>query len=263
MSSTPTPAEIPLEQTASAPLPEEAPGQPAEPASPAPMTPQVCAQQLKQRFPGLFAGAPKPLKLRIQADIQAAAPGVFTKQVLSAFLRRHTGSTGYLIALTRATHRFDLNGQPVDELSEEHRQAARDELNRRRELTEARRAEEDQQRRNRATLLRDFEKTTLTEANFCALKGVTAEELPGLLALARQEAAEAPPAAAPRGPRLDERRGERGERGEGRGGPGRHEGRPPRQADRGPRPAGSRDERRGPGPGAGGPRPPRGPKVAS
>jgi hypothetical protein len=34
--------------------------------------------RLKALFPALFAGAPKPLKLRIQLDIQARAPGSFS-----------------------------------------------------------------------------------------------------------------------------------------------------------------------------------------
>jgi sRNA-binding protein len=157
------------------------------------MTPAACAAQLKQLFPALFAGAPKPVKLRIQADIQERAPGVFTKQVLSAFLRRHTGSHAYLLALTKAKERFDLDGQPSGELSEEHRKVAADELARRRENTESRVALEQQQRRNRATLLRDFQTTTLTPANFCALKGVPVDELDKLLDIARQEAQEAPP----------------------------------------------------------------------
>src|SRR5690242_4005161 len=67
-----------------------------------------CAEQLRQHFPALFGGGFKPLKLHIQADIQQRAPGVFTKQALTGFLRRHTGSTGYLIALTRSPHRYDL-----------------------------------------------------------------------------------------------------------------------------------------------------------
>lgn len=162
-------------------------------AAPAPgMSPAQCAQALKERFPALFDGPAKPLKLRIQADIQERAPGVFTKQVLSAFFRRYTGSTSYLIALTKAATRFDLDGQPAGEIAEEHRKAAADELARRRANHEARRAEEDQQRRNRAQLLRDFERTTLTLPNFCALKGVAPEELDGLLELARKEAAERP-----------------------------------------------------------------------
>ncbi|HJV96570.1 MAG TPA: ProQ/FinO family protein [Albitalea sp.] len=171
MTSTPAPLPVPAELTAA-------------------LTPADCAAQLKQRFPALFGGAAKPLKLRIQADIQERAPGVFTKPALSAFFRRYTGSHAYLLALTKASHRFDLDGAPSGELSAEHRQAAIDELARRRGNQEARRALEEQQRRNRATLLRDFHATTLTPANFCALKGIAVDELDGLLEIARREADE-------------------------------------------------------------------------
>lgn len=147
-----------------------------------------CAEQLRQRFPALFVGAPKPLKLRIQADIRERAPGVFGKAALSAFLRRHTGRTSYLIALTRAAHRFDLDGAPADAISAEHRQAAADELARRRALRESREALLQDQRRNRAELLRAFRGTSLSTANFCALKGVAVDELDGILDLARREA---------------------------------------------------------------------------
>jgi hypothetical protein len=172
------------------------------PPKPTPeLSPAAVATQLKTLFPGLFAGAFKPIQLRVQTDIQARAPGQFSKAQLSAFLRRHTGSTGYLIALSKATHRFDLDGAPVAELSEEHRTAARDELTRRKGLQQERNAAENErlaleqaQARNRAGLLFDYERTTLTLPNFCALKGVSAEELPGLLEIARQEAAARPPA---------------------------------------------------------------------
>lgn len=195
------------------------------------MTPAECARQLKERFPALFGNAPKPLKLRIQADIQERAPGVFTKQLLSAFLRRHTGSTSYLIALTRAKHRFDLDGQPAGELTDEHRQVAEEELKRRRAVGEERRALEEQQWLNRAHLLRDFEATTLTRANFCALKGVEEEKLDGLLEIARAERTEWEanrPAQAERGERrpggpAPRREGDRPPRRDGRG-PGRTEG---------------------------------------
>ena len=168
------------------------------------MNPAACAGELKRRFPALFAGAAKPLKLRIQVDIQERAPGVFTKQVLSSFFRRHTGSTSYLIAVSKATHRIDLDGQPAGEVSAEHRQIALDELARRRTNSESRRELEEQQRFNRAGLLRDFQITTLTRANFCVLKGVADEELDGLLEIARGEAEERArqqPAFDHRGPR--------------------------------------------------------------
>lgn len=196
---------------------------PAAPAAQQREAPVDVAALLKQTFPALFGGGAKPLKLRIQADIQERAPGVFTKQALSAFLRRHTGGTSYLVALTKAPHRFDLDGNPAGEISEEHRKVAADELARRRANRQARDQLEEEQRRNRAALLRDFERTTLTPANFCALKGVAPEELDGLLELARREAQERPPME-PRRP-FEERRGPRSQ-----------PGRPPqeRRADRRP-----------------------------
>ena len=230
-----------------------APGMsPAAPAAPG-MSPAACSAQLKKLFPALFTGMAKPLKLRIQADIQTRAPGLFTKQLLSVVLRRYTGSHSYLVALTQATQRFDLDGAAAGELSAEHKQAAMDELLlRRATLREAQRTKqretpsgtqretptgaqretqpraqrdtqpdkptdsqrdaqreaqrqaqrearetqrkdaaeqalEDQKRRNRATLLHDFENTTLTPANFSALKGITVEAMEGYLAKARQE----------------------------------------------------------------------------
>lgn len=221
--------------------------------TPAPTTdrPADCAQRLAQRFPALFGGGPKPLKLRIQADIQEQAPGEFSKTELSAFFRRHTGSTSYLFAMVKGTTRFGLDGQPAGEISDEHRKIAQDELTRRRTIRDERRHLEEQQRFNRATLLRDFERTTLTPANFCALKGVAVEELEGLLAIARDEArADAeqraralPPRDRPQGdgPRGDRPRGDRP-----------HGDRP--QGDRPPRPRGDRPPQRH----AGRPRPPKG-----
>ena len=187
---------------------------PTAPAAARDMTPAACAALLKQQFPALFGNQAKPMKLRIQADINQRAPGVFSKAALSAFFRRYTGSTGYLMALGKATQRFDLDGAPAGELTEEHRQLARDELSRRREVTrereqqtrvqaqaqfaqeraqaQAKHVELLQARQTRAALLRDFERTTLTLGNFCALKGLTPEALTPLLDQARKEAAEAP-----------------------------------------------------------------------
>jgi sRNA-binding protein len=171
------------------------------------MSPAQCGERLKALFPALFAGAAKPLKLRIQVDIQERAPGVFSKQVLSSFFRRHTGSTSYLIAVSKAPHRVDLDGQAAGEITSEHKQAALDELARRRANNEARREQEEQGRLKRASLLRNFQKTTLTRANFCALNGLAEEALDAVLAQAEQEAKEAAMRPAPqhRGPRPPER----------------------------------------------------------
>ena len=186
------------------------------------LSPAACAAQLGARFPAVFGpGVALPLKLRIQADIQQRAPGVFTRKALSAFLHRHTTGNAYLKALVRATQRFDLDGAPAGELADEHRQAAVAELERRRgvhlQRREAQVAAEREARREateaegraraeRAALLRAHEASTLTRRNFCALKGVAEDELDALLALARQERAAtlqrqapaAPPAPVPR-----------------------------------------------------------------
>jgi hypothetical protein len=181
---------------------------PDEAANAPGMSPAECGRRLAELFPALFGGPPRPLKLRVHVDIQARAPGTFTKPVLAAFMRRHTGSTAYLQAVARGSQRFGLDGEAAGEISAEHRQAAVDELARRRARHAEQRAQEDQARRARLALLRDFERTTLTEANFCALKGIAPDALQGLLEQARREALEAPPQ------------------------PARHEGRPPRHGRR-------------------------------
>ena len=198
---------------------------------------------------------------------------------MSAFLRRYTGSHAYLNALVKATHRYDLDGNPGDELSDEHRNAATEELARRRANTQARVALEQEQRANRATLLKEFEANTLPAAEFAASKGIPEAELEPLVARARKEAAEPPPAPAfnrdrrgprqERGPRPQGPRGPRPPRdaqpapvAEGQAAPieGEPAARPPRppRADgpRGPRPEGQRGPRgdRPQGPRADGPR---------
>ncbi len=209
-----TPA--PIADSAGAELP---PGQAA------PAAQEDCGPQLKKLYPALFSNPPKPLKLRIQADIQARSPGLFTKPQLSAFLRRYTGSHAYLNALVKATHRFDLDGNPGDELSDEHRTAAGEELARRRANTQARIALENEQRANRATLLREYEANTLPAAEFAAARGVPEAELEPLITRARKEALEPPPAPAfnrdRRGPNPN--RGPRPE--------GQRNARPPRDAN--------------------------------
>ena len=192
---------LPDESLATASSPDAALAAPAV----AELSPAACAARLAELFPALFATSPpQPLKLRIQADIQLRAPGIFTKKSLSIFLHRHTTNTAYLRAVANAPQRIDLDGQPAGDIAEEHRQAAVAELERRRAMHDARReaernaqraandearrarAAEDEQRREASALLRAFETTTLTRTNFCALKGLTETQLDTLLTQARQ-----------------------------------------------------------------------------
>ena len=232
------------------------------PAAKADISPAATGARLAELFPALFKGPAKPFKLRIQVDIQERAPGEFSKQALSAFFRRHTGTTSYLTAVSQGTQRFDLDGQAAGELTEEHRQVATDELARRRAITKARREEaiqaqrdahrearkqeratqqQDQQaqqeRRNRAQLLRDFDTTRLTAANFCALKGIAPDALEAILAQAREEAKQDALRPRPEG-RRDHRGGPREGQGRAPRAPGA-EGAP--REGRGPRREGGRE----------------------
>lgn len=189
------------------------PATPATPTAPviAELSPAACAQRLGELFPAVFAvGTPLPLKLRIQADIQQRAPGIFTKKSLSIFLHRYTTTTAYLRALVGAPERIDLDGIPAGPVSDEHRAAANTELQRRRAIVEARRVAEraaqrqageaerrhrqaqDQALSERAALLRAFETTTLTRKNFCALRNLAEDELDAVLAQARVEREQRP-----------------------------------------------------------------------
>jgi ProP effector len=201
----------------------------AAPVAPAPtaaaqrlpdLPPAECAALLAARFPAVFGkDVHRPLKLRIAADIQQEVPNTFTKRALSAFLHRHTTSTLYLKALANEAQRYDLSGTAAGEVSAEHREAAAEEVQRRRAMQQQRRAgaiesqrkvelaqreADGKERAERARLLRTFETSNLTRANFCALMGVADAELDALLAQARDERqrhAVAPGPTAPRPPR--------------------------------------------------------------
>lgn len=274
-------------ETAAAEVPSDVPAPEAEAeappeAAPAPGTPDLSPAEVGARlaelFPALFAGPAKPIKLRVHADIQARAPGLFTKKSLSIFFHRHTTSTAYLRALSSAPSRLDLDGQPAGEIADEHRNAATVELERRRGIVEAKRqaerearkaqfkaqakAEREQfkaqraqaqaervqheaeraqrdaefeARRERSALLRAFETSTLTKANFCALKGIPEAELDARLAQAREERAARPPRPefadrrpppGDRPPRAERPHGDRPHGDRPHGGPPRKSGRP-------------------------------------
>jgi ProP effector len=284
----------PLTPATTEPTPEPTPEPTTEPTleptpeakGPPNLSPAACAALLAQRFPALFgAGRALPIKLRIQADIQTRAPGLFNKKSLSIFLHRYTTSTAYLKALATGTARADLDGAPAGDVAEEHRTAAAAEVERRRNMFEERRAAERdlqrearqaeaeqrrrqqaaeqaarhaaqnsaeaQARRQRAAMLHAFETTTLTPANFCALKGLVEADLQAQLALARQEREQRPvpnDPSAGRGPaghgqrhdgrndgRNDNRKDGRVER-EGRRAAGPNDQHDPRQAPRPNRP---------------------------
>ena len=136
-------AEAPVAVEGAPAMPDAAPA--AHIAKTAELSPAACGTRLAALFPALFVGPDgkgtwKAIKLRIHADIQARAPGEFSKRTLGIFFSRYTTTTAYLKALSTAAQRFDLDGQPAGEIAAEHRQAATEELARRHALAAERRA---------------------------------------------------------------------------------------------------------------------------
>jgi ProP effector len=142
---TTAPAEVPTE-----PPPAASDAVPADPtaAAPAPpdLSPAATGARLAELFPALFVGPDgkgtwRAIKLRIHADIQARAPGEFSKRTLGIFFSRYTTTTAYLKALAApGAQRHDLDGQPAGEITDEHRTLAAEEVARRQALAAERRA---------------------------------------------------------------------------------------------------------------------------
>jgi len=132
-------AAAPAETAAAATAPPQAPAE-------VDLSPAATGARLSELFPALFVGPDgtgtwKAIKLRIHADIQARAPGQFSKRALGIFFSRYTTTTAYLKALAApGAQRYDLDGQPAGEIAEEHRSAAAEEVARRQAIAAERRA---------------------------------------------------------------------------------------------------------------------------
>jgi ProP effector len=139
------PADLVADAAATAETEGAAAAAAATPAAPD-LSPAATGRRLAALFPALFVGPDgkgvwKAIKLRIHADIQARAPGEFSKRALAIFFSRYTTTTAYLKALAApGAQRHDLDGQPAGEIAEEHRSAAAEEVARRQAIVAERRA---------------------------------------------------------------------------------------------------------------------------
>jgi ProP effector len=112
---------------------------PAAPQPPAANPARGLLKLLQESFPAIRDS--QPLAIGIDAAILARLPEV-DKKTLRAALRMHTGATRYLKAMTRATQRVGLDGEPAGEVTDEQRQHATDKLKERfRKEADAKRAE--------------------------------------------------------------------------------------------------------------------------
>jgi ProP effector len=104
--------------------PNTAPGQEAVPA-PAPAASVQAARALIKELQEKFAVFRdcQPLAIGIDKQLLARLPDL-DRKVLRTALRFHTHSLRYLKAMEKATVRFDLEGNPADEVTEAHRSHA-------------------------------------------------------------------------------------------------------------------------------------------
>jgi ProP effector len=101
----------------------------AEPAAPAAgVSARTLLKQLQQQFPA-FRNC-LPLAIGIDKQLLARVPGL-DRKTMRAALGIHTGSLRYLRAMEKATVRFDLDGQPGDEVTDVHRKHAKEVLQQR------------------------------------------------------------------------------------------------------------------------------------
>ncbi|MDR1890537.1 MAG: ProQ/FinO family protein [Zoogloeaceae bacterium] len=110
--------------------------------------PRALLKELQAQFPAFRDCL--PLSIGIDKAIKAALPEV-SKKSLRIALSLHTHGNRYLRGMAKATQRFDLNGLPVGEVTEEHRQHAAETLRERMkkqadERRAAQKAEREQQK---------------------------------------------------------------------------------------------------------------------
>lgn len=106
----------------------------------APRRPDALLETLKGQF-AVFRGC-LPLALGIHTSVRERMPDV-DPGALRAALKNHTASTRYLKALQTGKERFDLDGQPVGEVTAEQREFASTTLRERfRKAAERRQADE-------------------------------------------------------------------------------------------------------------------------
>lgn len=97
----------------------------------------VSKKEVRAILDGIFGGVfnsddPKPLKIGIMRDLLDRAQEKqlpFTNNQLRATLRKYTLSGKYIHAMLKHTHRYDLDGNPVSEISEDDKRQARERIN--------------------------------------------------------------------------------------------------------------------------------------
>jgi ProP effector len=110
-------------------------------AAPAADSPRALLKQLQQQFPA-FRNC-LPLEIGVDKQLLARMPGL-NRKLMRAALGIHTGSMRYLRAMEKATVRYDLDGKAGAEVTDTHRQHAKELLQQRfKKEAERKKAERD------------------------------------------------------------------------------------------------------------------------
>lgn len=107
----------------------------------------------------------RPLAIGIDKQLLAKMPDL-EKKVLRLTLRHHTNSVRYLKSVEKGTHRFDLEGNQSDALTDEHRQHAAETLKERFKKDAERRRSQQAAEREAEAEKRRTEKLQLLAAKF-------------------------------------------------------------------------------------------------
>lgn len=107
----------------------------------------------------------QPLAVGIDKQLIAAIPDI-DRKVMRIALSMHTQSSRYLKMMKKAESRLDLQGQPVAEVTKEHRAHAKQVLDERYKKEEARRKAEEQAKAEAEKERRKAEKLDQLVAKF-------------------------------------------------------------------------------------------------
>jgi ProP effector len=133
-----TPDTQPAGGAPEAAAPEAAPAAGADAAS---QSPRALLKQLQQQFKAFRDCL--PLAIGIDKQVLSRLPGL-NRKTMRAALGIHTGSMRYLRAMEKATVRYDLDGNPGAEVTDTHRQHAKELLQERfKKEAERKKAERD------------------------------------------------------------------------------------------------------------------------
>ena len=116
-----TAAESAVAESTSAEPPAPSAGQPAAGAEA--QSPRALLKQLQQQFKAFRDCL--PLAIGIDKQVLARMPGL-NRKTMRAALGIHTGSMRYLRAMEKATVRYDLDGNAGAEVTDTHRQHAKE-----------------------------------------------------------------------------------------------------------------------------------------